>query len=636
MKSAFSHIIPKVLWFLTLLVFQGSPMTCVGAQAQANVDSLVSKINRFFERGAYREALPILEEALRLTSDSSKRRKILADLGYAHYHVGHFDQSIGYYTQAAEIAMQSRDTLRTARYIRSKGLNFQRLGLYAIALDSYKEALLLVKGKSGYMALEADIYNSMGLLYQQLNDLSDGMEMLRKAEVIYKSQNDSTGLAKIWTNVAICWDDLAHYDSALYYNRLALDIKRRHNDPMELASTINNIAVNLLNLGQVDEAYPYLLESYRLHLKINDPEGIAIGQKNLADYALRKGLLSQSDAYLDSAIVLLETLRSQDYLIEALELQIRLRERMGDFERALNTYKRYDSLKAALFLEEKFNVQEIGNLYLLREKEFENEQVQTRATLLEIKNSQFKLTILLLGTIGIMTMTFGLITKRNLRVQKIQSEHIRRQNEVIRAQQDDLRHRTSNSLSRSQGIINTIARKIDDPDVKMNLRRATQILLTASEMERHLIGLDDEKTVDMGLFIEGMIGHQRKALQLEHRNVQIAFQHDPHIELPVNQVINTSIILNEWITNSIKYAFVNRQDGNIYIQITERNNVITLNYRDDGTGYSPLDAKGTGSKLNELFMKELNATYTTSHEDGTQHLLHFSIHPTKHHKPTLL
>ena len=129
---------------------------------------------------------------------------------------------------------------------------------------------------------------------------------------------------------------------------------------------------------------------------LNDKEGLAISYKNLADHALRKNRYIQSEAYLDSALSILRSIGSKDYLIEALELQIKLWETTGQFANGLATYKVWDSLKTEMFLEEKFKVQEIGNMYLLREKEFENEQVAQRASLLEAKNTQIKNTSILL------------------------------------------------------------------------------------------------------------------------------------------------------------------------------------------------------------------------------------------------
>ncbi|WP_158856828.1 tetratricopeptide repeat-containing sensor histidine kinase [Lunatibacter salilacus] len=598
---------------------------------QSSVDRLASEIEELFDNNAFEAAVPLLLQSLQMAKDSSDRRRILADLGYAHNQASQFEQSLTYYSYAADIALQMRDTLRSARFIRSVGYNYQHLGLHALALDKYYDALQLVKGKLKYASIEAEIYNSMGLHYQQLNNLDQGLRVLKEAQTIWVALGDSTSLGKILTNIAVCYDNLKLYDSALYYNNIALNIKKNKNEPVQLVSTLNNIAVNLINLGREEEALPYLEESYQLHQLLNDKEGLAISFKNLADYALRKKRYIQSEAYLDSAFHILRGINSKDYLVEALELRIKLYEQTAQFEKGLSTYKEFDNLKTELYLKEKFKVQELGNMYLLREKEFENEQVVTRANLLEVQSTQFKNTSILLGIIGLLALAFAIATSRNLRVQKRQSEYIRHQNTIIKGQQDELRHRTSNSLARTNGILNSIARKITDEEVRAKLLHASRILVTAASLERHLIGVENEKEVQLEEFIESLIDHQRQALQLEMRHIQIEFSCDPLLFLPVDQVISTAIILNEWITNSLKYGFESQDQGLISIRIYQETASLILDYMDNGKGISEKSHAGTGTRLNELFLRELKGSITTSSEGGTRHQLQFPMKAIKRH-----
>lgn len=399
-------------------------------------------------------------------------------------------------------------------------------------------------------------------------------------------------------------------------------------------SQMDSLALEIDSLFDVrtyDEAFPYLEESYQLHRTLNDREGLAISYKNLADYAIRKNRFIQSEAYLDSALSILRSISSKDYLIEALELQIKLWETTGQYAKVLATYKEWDSLKTEMFLEEKFNVQEIGNMYLLREKESENEQVSQRANLLEVKNIQIRNTSILIGIIGLLAIAFAVASRRNLRVQKRQSEYIRNQNKIIKGQQDELRHRTSNSLARTNGIVNLIARKITDEEVREKLLNASRILVTAAALERHLIGVENEKEVRLGEFIESVIEHQRQAVQLETRKIQIDLTCENEIYLPVDQVIHTAIILNEWITNSLKYGFVDHAQGRINVKIQQEKSSISIDYRDDGSGLSPSFHAGTGSRLNKLFLRELKGIVATTSDDGIRHFLQFPLKASKKH-----
>lgn len=599
--------------------------TYSGVKAQTKIDSLAYHVDSLFENHSYSAAIPLFLQAIELATDSAHIRRTLADLGYAHSHIKESEKSVAYYLQAAEIAMAMKDSLRSANFIRSAGLNYQRLDLYSISLDKYQEALQRVKGNPALGSMEAQVYNSLGLLYEHLDNPTKGLAVLKEAERIWKNLRDTTNLAKIWTNIAICSDDLAAYDSALYYNRQAFELKKNKNRPSELVTMLNNIGVNLLNLSREDEAYPYLLESFTMHKSINDEEGVAISYKNLADYSLRKNRFRQSEAYLDSVLTIFRSLKSTDYLVDALELQIKLWETTGQFTKGFATYKVWDSLKIELYLEEKFKLQESGNRYLLREKAFENAQIAQRADLLEIKNTQIRYTSILLGITGLLAIAFSVVTSRNLRIQKRQAAYIQHQNTVIKGYQDELRHRTSNNLSRTNSIVNSVARIIADLEVKERLLNASRILATAAAMERHLIGVENEQEVLLGEFVESVIAYQLQAIELEDRNVKIDFSSDEELFLPVDQVIPIAIILNEWITNSLKYAFDPEEKGEITIRIHKEKDSVIIQYRDNGKGIATSSHAGMGSRLNELFLGELKGSLTTASEGGLRHHLSFPL-----------
>jgi len=597
----------------------------------SNLDSLLKNGDRLIDDYKLDSSVFTLSEALDMAiilEDSLKIRRVYGDLGYVHHLSGNYEASIANYKLAYQYAEGLLDTVMMGSFSRSIGVNFQRLGLHSVSLDYYLRSLDLAKSGSDTKLL-ATLYNSLGVLYQQNQDWEKSLDYHRKSLTLFEKINNERGIARNYNNMAISFKE-NHLDSCILYNLLALELKKKLGNKRDISSTLNNLGEIYLDLSLEDSAFLYIQDAFYIHRELNEPESMIISYNGLADYWQRKNNYQISELYLDSAAQLIQQIPTKELHLENLLLKIKLYENTNRYPQALQTYKSWDSIKTELFLEEKFRVQEMGNLYLLREKEYENEQVASRAALLEVKNSQFKTTSLLLGIIGLLAMAFAGITSRNLRVQKRQSHQILRQNEIIKNQKDDLRHRTSNSLSRCQGIIHSIARKIDNVEVRQSLRNAARILLTASEMERHLIGLEDEKEVHLGEFLASLIEHHLQAIQLENRNIQIIFRSESRVHLPVDQVVSISVIINEWITNSLKYAFDEKPDGRIFIQIMHNNNSITIDYKDNGKGFSKSTHLGMGSKLNDLFLKELKATLNTSNENGTKYLLNFPFHLTNH------
>lgn len=69
--------------------------------------------------------------------------------------------------------------------------------------------------------------------------------------------------------------------------------------------------------------------------------------------------------------------------------------------------------------------------------------------------------------------------------------------------------------------------------------------------------------------------------------------------------IPLGLIVNELVTNSLKHAFPDDQEGNIEVILT-RNSVFALVARDNGIG-CPNVKSGTGSRLTRLLAQQLGA-----------------------------
>ncbi|WP_154858927.1 histidine kinase dimerization/phosphoacceptor domain -containing protein [Cyclobacterium xiamenense] len=595
---------------------------------RSELDSLLEKVRRQIDvyalDSANRTLDLALDQALYL-GDSNRIRRIYGDRGYILNLTGEYEASITAYKLAYAYAEGLRDSSLMVAFSRSIGLNFQRMGLHAVALDQYLATLELAKNVSD-KKIVANLNNSIGVLYQQNNAPDVSMNYLRQALALYNAIGDQEGVAYVYNNMAINFQQKSEFDSCIYYNELALEQKKTLGDLRDISSTFNNLGEIFLDLALLDSAYAYLQEAYSIHRQLNEPESMVISYNNFADYWLKKGDYSRSGEYLDSAAQIIREIQTKELAIKNAALRVQLYEITHRYDRALQTYKIWDSLKTDLFMNEKIQVQELGNMYLLREKEFEKEQVAQQANLFEIKSAQFQTTSLLLGVVGVLLTFFSLITYRNLNTQKQQSKLIQEQNYVIKAQQTEIRHRTSNSLAKIQTVIHTIRRKATDSGTKSELVLAGRILQTAASLERHLYDVEDELEVPLAEYLTGLLDLHRELFRLEKSTTQLTLDCREDIVLPVNQILSLGILLDEWLRNSSKYAFANTQNPQISIQLQEENQVLTLHYRDNGSGLTEnQQRRGTGTELIEKFAQDLDATLTTESDAGIHHCLRFKI-----------
>ena len=110
--------------------------------------------------------------------------------------------------------------------------------------------------------------------------------------------------------------------------------------------------------------------------------------------------------------------------------------------------------------------------------------------------------------------------------------------------------------------------------------------------------------------------------------VKIEYAMD-NLDLDVDTAVPIGLIVNELLTNALKYAFPENLKGNISISLSKSNpETLTLKVVDNGIGkITGLSPKGTGfgSQLIKLLTQQLNGEMTEENQNGTSVLVHFKL-----------
>ncbi|MDG2448822.1 MAG: ATP-binding protein, partial [Saprospiraceae bacterium] len=98
------------------------------------------------------------------------------------------------------------------------------------------------------------------------------------------------------------------------------------------------------------------------------------------------------------------------------------------------------------------------------------------------------------------------------------------------------------------------------------------------------------------------------------------------IQLDVDSVVPIGLIVNELITNSIKYAFGEVDLPKINLELRLEGSQLKLHYQDNGPGFdrSEIDTGSIGMRLIRSFSNRLQAD-TVWHTDGHT-MVDMSIH----------
>src|SRR3954454_2961837 len=178
----------------------------------------------------------------------------------------------------------------------------------------------------------------------------------------------------------------------------------------------------------------------------------------------------------------------------------------------------------------------------------------------------------------------------------------------------ELTHRFKNDLANLTAILRLQARHVADPSARTELMAASERVQIMGRLHQHLTTSGEATVVDVGKFISELCEDWRASM-IGLRPIVLGV-HVEQDEIPFSQAIMLGLIINELVTNSLKYAFPEGRAGTIDIRLTPVGTEHVLTVRDDGIGKAaPFpDSTGLGQRLVHAMTKQLNGQY---HAEGT-------------------
>ncbi|XDA99367.1 histidine kinase dimerization/phosphoacceptor domain -containing protein [Sulfitobacter sp. LCG007] len=187
---------------------------------------------------------------------------------------------------------------------------------------------------------------------------------------------------------------------------------------------------------------------------------------------------------------------------------------------------------------------------------------------------------------------------------------------------EELNHRVMNSLSMIGGIIALEARNMTDETCKAAFAQMRARIDSIASLYRTLSRTRsvDMVTADAYLtaLVESIVASSDQAenltLELDVSNARLSTR----VAVPLG------LIVNELVTNSLKYAYIGRSGGTLGVSLSVEGASMTVSVWDDGPGIdvdAPSDS-GLGHKLTAAFTTQLEGTLSVSSTgSGTRHTL---------------
>ncbi|MGN6395836.1 MAG: sensor histidine kinase [Mucilaginibacter sp.] len=188
----------------------------------------------------------------------------------------------------------------------------------------------------------------------------------------------------------------------------------------------------------------------------------------------------------------------------------------------------------------------------------------------------------------------------------------------------EVHHRVKNNLHTVICLLESQAQYLENDALKA-IESSQHRIYAMSLIHQKLYQSEDIKTIDMASYIPELVQSLQESFETDGK-IQFIIQVDK-IELGLSHAIPLGLILNEAVTNSIKYAFPVERKGNILILMSQDNGLIRLKIIDNGIGMPhdqcEKETESLGLKLIKGLSDDIQAEFSCETEHGTKIIISF-------------
>jgi two-component system, sensor histidine kinase PdtaS len=608
---------------------------------------------------AQQSALDSLEKLLPTATGAPRQLEWLEQMTNLAF-LSDINLALGYAKRGLAAAESAGDKVWIPKFCEMQGRMYANL----LHLDS--AMLLFDRAMSGYAAVgdskgQATTAFKRAWVHRKRNELPQAAAADLQALRMMERLLDQQGIANALTRVA---EDLFLQDrseEAIAYAQRAIDLAEKNNfqeqwvfatrmagiiqmkrskpelalqyfdaalnkaktleqlSPLDIASLLNDHGNALKHLKRYPEALAAYQESLKTAEKFNlDMVKIAIWG-NLGEVNLKMGRYTEALPYQLKTIEYQERNNDLSNLAENYMHISRTYENLGNFHLAL-AFER----KSRQLADSTLNALSDAKVSELR-TQYETEKKEATIVAQENQLSQQRtLQWLSLGVAALLAL-LAFNFWRNAIARKKANALLAAKNQENELLLKEIHHRVKNNLEVVSSLLALQSAQIDDPNVKDAMQEGQNRVQSIGIVHQKLYQRDNLAAVEMKDYFLNLSENVLETFGAENRvRIDLAMQ---ETELDVDTAVPLGLIVNELLSNALKYAFPNGTSGEVTIKLEKPSaTLLRLEVSDNGVGKSGI-TKGTGfgTQLISLLSRQLNGAMREEVGEGTKIYFEFNL-----------
>jgi hypothetical protein len=194
----------------------------------------------------------------------------------------------------------------------------------------------------------------------------------------------------------------------------------------------------------------------------------------------------------------------------------------------------------------------------------------------------------------------------------------------------EIHHRVKNNLAIVSGLLELQKNEVDDEKTIAAFEQSINRIISIAMVHELMYKSPELSSVNVHDYLERLIPAISSTMKDNTKKIDFDIKIADK-KLNITDAIPLGLLLNELITNSFKYAFRNKEEGSIGIDLLVQKNIISVKYEDNGEGFKEgidfENPKNLGLNLIHAQLKQLNASYKV--DTGSKFSLEFEFesHP---------
>ena len=598
-----------------------------------------------------------LEKRLAVEKNNDVKLELLSQLVNVSFNYS-LDKALEYAEKGVSLADRTNSKIWQPYFYETRGRAHSNLMQFDSASIYLNKAMAAYKANNDKKG-QANTYFRIGWIYKRKGDIEKGMNEDMQGLRLMESIGDGAGISKAYNRLS---EDLArqgrlkealqyamqsidlsikndaryellfayfmaantyiamneNVQSLTYYNKAVDLIPGAGLNNMELASLLNSRGNALKHLNRYVEALKDYEAALALAKKMNLPFGISSGIANLGEVNLLMGNYEKALGYQLETVRMQE--RDSDYsnLKENYMHVSSIYEQLGDYKNSLYYQKKALTLRDSLAPAES----DAAMSELLTKYETEKKEATITSQMNEL-SQQRRVQWLGAGLVVLLAvfLFFGYRSYRNrTKTNKLLAAK-NAENELLLK---EIHHRVKNNLEVVSGLLALQSAQIDDPNTKEAMQESQNRVQSIGIVHQKLYQGTNLGSIEMKDYFLNLSECILDSFGAAKRvTIECSME---KIDIDIDTAVSLGLIVNELLTNTLKYAFPNGQDGKVLIKLQKNKDGLHLEVSDNGVGKSGLtQGTGFGGQLISLLTRQLGGSMREETTNGTSIFFDFKI-----------